>query len=234
MARRKLRIARKPAHRASPSKPRATKRPRAQALLIVQCDADKLERDGVGFSSRLKDIATACAPRAIVRRIRVTSQESFQLGLLEALQEVGSFDIVAVETHSNQQGLILGPNFRLTWEKFAEWLKPLSPRKALLVGCQAGRWLPSEALFNRIETLKEIYGSPVIATEPQFACFNVLVPLLLNNARLSKNEHRVMQAIQFLANGGIIFRQLRKEFERDDPNKKLLWVAAEELLKRRR
>lgn len=233
MAKRKPRTTRKRTRRAGPSKPRATKHRRPKSLLIVQCDADKLERDRVEFSSRLIAVTAVLAPGAIVRRVRVSSEESLRLGLLGTYQEVGSFDIVAVEAHSNQQGLVLGPGYRMTWEKFAMWLEPLTPRIALLVGCQAGRWLPSEALFTRIETLKEIYGSPVIATEPQFACFNALVPLLLNNARLSKNEHRAIQAAQFLANGGIIFRQLRKEFERKDPSTKLLWLAAEELLRRR-
>lgn len=231
MAKRKSRKVRKPARRAGPLK-RPTKRRRPKSLLIIQCDAEKLERAGIEFSSRLMAVVSAFAPHAIVRRVRVSSQESLQIGLLGAKEEVGSFDIVVVETHSNQQGLVLGPGYRMTWEKFAMWLEPLNPQIAFLVGCQAGRWLPSEALFTRIEPLKEIHGSPVIATERQFACFNALVPLLLNNARLSTNEHRIMQAVQFFANGGIIFRQLRKDFERNDPSAKRLWTAAEELLKR--
>ena len=38
----------------------------------------------------------------------------------------------------------------------------------MLIACDAGRFLPSKAMFDGLPTLKELYGSPIITFREQF------------------------------------------------------------------
>lgn len=209
------------------SAPRAT---RPKSVLILQCNPEKLESQGFSFSSTLETWLGSFAPQAIVRRARGTTQAELLRQLSEFQQAQTCFEIIVVETHSDQSGLRLTADCRPSWAQFAAWLAPFAPRFVIVAGCQAGRWLPSEALFSGLPTLKEVYGSPVLTTEKQVVAFQFLVPHLLRTGGIKKDHRKLMQVAQFMLNGGLIFRHTRADFMRG-ASEGLLWTVGEELLR---
>jgi len=128
-------------------------------------------------------------------------------------------------------GIRLTEDTFVTWRDFSNWIVPIGPERMILVACEAGRWLPSKALFEQIGTLKKIYGSPLPITPHQATAVKFLLPYLLLGGRTSKHGLLVAQAVNFLATGGVIFHQSRREFQRSGTSEAVLWTAVEELMK---
>lgn len=211
--------------------PRHLSKARPKSVLILQCNADKLEGQKFSFSGNLEKNLRAFVPAAVVHRVRATTRQDLLIRLAECQQKHGTFDIIAVETHSNQRGLELAADCRPTWEQFSAWLTLFEPRFLILVGCQAGRWLPSRDMFSGLPSLQQLYGSPLLTTEQQAAAFHVLIPTLLLNGRVSKDWRQLMQLAQFATNGGVIFYHTRRDFQRKDLLEPIMWTGIESLLR---
>ncbi len=60
-------------------------------------------------------------------------------------------------------------NFTIEWKTMPLYLNKTVKQKCLmLIACDAGRFLPSKAMFDGLPTLKELYGSPIITFREQF------------------------------------------------------------------
>jgi hypothetical protein len=178
----------------------------------------------------LEGIVRLFVPSATLRLVRATSREALLEDLGRCKVECGGFDHVAVVGHSNRSGLRLAPGLSVSWDDFAPWIEPFQPKCAILVACEAGRWLPSEALFRRIRSLREVYGSPVVTTEAQAGAVKVLVPYLLLGNQMPPNIVP-LQLLNFALSGGILFRQRRKEFQRAGPLEAAIWTGWEDILR---
>ena len=102
----------------------------------------------------------------------------------------------------------------------------------MIVGCQAGRWLPSRDLFAGIPSLQHLYGFPLPTAEPQAAAFHFLIPLLLLQGRITEDMRQLMQVAQFAVNAGIIFYHTRADFKRTRIEEGIVWTLGESLLRR--
>lgn len=118
------------------------------------------------------------------------------------------------------------------WAVVANWFEKFQPRSIYLIACRAGRWLPCASLFNGIQSLKVIYGSPAVADESQ-ACFVTLVTLyILGTRRPDKSILSFGQAINFLLTKGVVFRRERSQFEKDGRSEGVKWTPVELFIKR--
>lgn len=128
-------------------------RSKAPSILIIECDPATLESQALSMARDLEGIVRLVVPSATLRLVPAASPELLLHDLGRCKVECGRFDHVAVVGHSNRNGLRLAPGLSVSWEKFAPWIEPFGPKCAILVACEAGRWLPSEALFSGIASL---------------------------------------------------------------------------------
>lgn len=182
-------------------------------------------------ASDLEKIVKVLVPQAETVRARAGSQKEMLLECARWKRERGSFDIVAAVGHSNISGVRLASDAEVSWQAFASWLKPFSPRVAVLVACEAGRWRATKALFEGIPTLNELYASPVLVTDWQAVGVKVLVPYLLTGRQLKVGELRVAQILNFLITRGVLFRRTRRDFRNPDVIEGKAWTIGEEMLK---
>jgi hypothetical protein len=128
--------------------------------------------------------------------------------------------------------LALAEDRYAAWPAVARWLKPFSPRFVVLAGCEAGRWLPSKALFDGVGSLKETYGTPVLSTQPELRTLELLVVFLLAGGRVSAEWFPRAQVAAFALTNGVIFRQTRSEFQSAGVTEATCWTMLEAALRK--
>lgn len=206
--------------------------PRPKSILILQCDADKLESQGFRFSSSIEQTVRLFAPTSQSCRVKVTSQQSLLKGLADISQTIPTVDILVVEAHSNNSGLAMGSGFHLTWAQFANWIAKFQPKHVVLIGCQAGRWLPCSALFRGIPSLKEIYGSPTLLSESEAKWVFPLVLYLIHGGKLNKKQAVAASIANFLVSKSVTLRRTRAEFNKAGVEEGKIWTLGESWLRR--
>jgi hypothetical protein len=210
---------------------RRQKKKAPPSTLILECAADRLAAQSISIAQELDAVMRQWVPAVPTRLVRATTLGSLLSHLAQCKEERKAFGIVVVVGHSNMSGLWLTADVFVPWEAFSRWIQPFEPERMILVACEAGRWLPSKALFQGIASLKEIYGSPVAITPQQASAVKLLLPYLLMGGRLRKNFLQLAQAANFLLTGRVIFRKTRKEFQRAGIAEGMLWTGLEELMK---
>lgn len=200
------------------------------SVLILECDPAKLAAQSLTSAQQLDRVVAAVVPSAQRYLVAATCRQALLSQLAQCKEECGKVDVVVMCGHSNEDKLCLTADWRAPWNEVAQWIAPFSPKSVVLVACQAGRWLPSKALFDGVLTLREIYGSPAALTDQQAKLVQLLVPYLLNNGRLETDVFRMLQLANFALTRGVIFRQTRKGFQQSAPAEGLIWTGIESLL----
>lgn len=200
------------------------------SVLILECDPAKLAAQSLTSARQLDRIVATVVPSAQRYPIAATCRQALLSQLAQCKEECGKVDVVVICGHSNKDKLCLTADWRAPWNEVAQWIAPFSPKSVVLVACQAGRWLPSKALFDGVLTLREIYGSPASLTDQQAILVQLLVPYLLSNGRLKTDVSRMLQFANFALTRGVIFRQTRREFQQSAPAGGLVWTGIESLL----
>lgn len=203
---------------------------RRKAVLIVECDIVKLERQDLALGDQLYAAVKLACPRNLVDLVRADTKANLlkQLGAIaETSQRYRSIVIIG---HSNRDGLRLTSDAFVEWDAVANWFSPFDPHRMILIACEAGRWLPCAALFKGISGLKEIYGSPVPAYKNQALFVLGLVLHALKAEKIDKGLIQLMQTGNLLITKGLMFRNTRHEYERGGEVEWALWGAAEPLI----
>lgn len=206
-------------------------RPVRPSSLILECDPAKLAAHSLTSARDIHTLVGTLVPSARRYFIPASSRQELLSQLAQCAEECRTVDIIVVCGHSNQDDLRLTSDRFASWEEVAQWIAPFHPKRVVLVACQGGRWLPSRALFKGISTLQEIFGSPVLLTDQQALLVKLLVPYLLTRGRLKMDTLQIVQVANFLLTKGMIFRQVRREFERSGDEDGVLWTTIEDLLK---
>jgi len=170
-------------------------------------------------------------PDVVADLVRVTTERQLLADLGERAERNATYRIVLVVGHSNIEKLALAQDSAPSWSGVAKWLSPFRPKVMVLGACEAGRWLPSQTLFRGIESLREIYGSPVPTTQAQLLPLQALTLYLLAGRRVAKDYLRSAQTVAFALTGGVIFRQTRAEAS-GDPVEALLWTGLEDTVRK--
>ena len=134
-------------------------------ILIIQCDTPRLEADGLAVGSALHDLLSLTFDAVTA----VLVEGSTLADLMDSLDAMGeaTADVVVIVGHSNQEGLAAGSDAFLPWDEVAQMLAPEEPSAIILLACKVGRLLPSEALFEVLDDLKDVFGWPANASASQ-------------------------------------------------------------------
>ena len=163
--------------------------------------------------------------------VPTTSRQALLSALAQCKQKNGQYNVIVIVGHGSVRGLQLTHDPRVPWEEVARWINPFKPKQIVLVACEAGRWLPSKALFEGVLTLQEIYGSPVVITQQEASAIKLLVPYLLMGGYLPDDILRMAQVANFLSTDGVLFRQIREEFQQTGVVEGTIWTVLEEAMK---
>lgn len=202
------------------------KRPNYQSLLVLHLDATKLREDGLHFedvSGAVELIAKLRGSDVELADIHTQAQLNARFATLTDARR--TFDVVVIVGHSNDQGIRVAADLFLKWEQLAILLRPLSPRRLLLIACKGGRSHVAEHLFRTIRPLRRIFACPVNANRDFGSLLMFAVPYVLEHRRPRTGDLQLAKAASALLSG----RQLR-EWTRSDqgsPEGPLLDAAAD-------
>lgn len=233
MARQRRSTVRRPRRRAKEQWSVGRNRPRLpQSVLILECDAERLERDGISMARDVHFMVERLLPAARRDLVQVTTEQKLLADFADRATRGNKYDVVLIVGHSSLEGLALARDRRPRWPAVATWLEPFSPRTIVLAGCEGGRWLPSKALFDGVGSLKEIYGTPVLSSQPQLRALELLVVFLLAGGKVSAAWLPLAQAAAFALTDGVIFRQTRAEFRPRGLAEAGTWTILEAVLRK--
>lgn len=140
-----------------------------------------------------------------------------------------TFDVIVAVGHSNADGIRVASDLFMPWASFAQMLKPLKPRRLLLVACQAGRANAGQALFDGLRELRRIYACPVNASKDFGAAMMFAIPYVVSERR-PKDRHVAWSQAATIALTGRQLREWRRTTDKGNPDAAiydLLAVAAD-------
>lgn len=173
------------AARSTTRKSPARRRSNPQTLLVLHFDAEKRRADHLHLGEIAAVTATisglALGGRTVVEDATTTSD---LMSKLARFAEDGmTFDVIVAVGHSSADGIRVASDLFMPWASFAQMLKPLKPRRLLLVACQAGRANAGQALFNGLRELRRIYACPVNASKDFGAAMMFAIPYVVSERR---------------------------------------------------
>jgi hypothetical protein len=206
---------------------------RRKSVLIVECDSAKLASQSLSVGPLILKVLKALFGSNPIDMVKATTQAQLLVKLGEFAEKRRKFQNIIIVGHSDENGLIMFSNSEKTpWTGVASWLEKFQPHSIYLIACKAGRWLPCASLFNGIQSLKVIYGSPVVTDKSQ-AWFVTLTTLyILGIRRPDKSVLSFGQVINFLLTGGVVFRRERSQFEKDGRSEGVKWTPVELFIER--
>lgn len=210
-----------------PAARRKRAEPGPQSLLVVHVDSDRLRQDGLHLGAEATWAASlsALALGADVA-VRDTRSVSELRRTVDAFVASGKrVDVLVVIGHSNAAGIRIADDHLASWKEFAAYIKPLKPRRLLLVACRAGRWDAGEKLFSALRDLRRIFACPVNASKDFGKLMLFAVPYVVANRRPRDKDVRMSQ----LASVAMTGRQLRewRRTDRANPDSALFDVLAD-------
>lgn len=175
-------------------------------MLILHLDANKLREDRLhlGDQAAFAGFLASEGLNASVTRADATDRDDLHRTLAELVRQKRTFDVVVAIGHSNSQGIRMAADYFVGWPVFGEYLKPLEPRRLVVIACQAGQWPSARDLFPRLKKLRRLYASPVNATKDLAQFMLALAPVLLEvKAPRAKQVTRAQVAAIVLTGGQI-------------------------------
>lgn len=133
---------------------------RTPSLLILRFDAEKLTRDGLYLADETRFVSQATQLIGAHVKLVSTTDSSDLLGKLGELAQTGAhFDLIVAIGHSNDRGIQIASDRFSSWDGLAEFLRPFTPRRLMLIACQAGCQPAAQTLFRLLPPLRRIYAS---------------------------------------------------------------------------
>lgn len=197
---------------------------RKRKLLIIECNAPKLKAQGLSFSETLISVASTLLKDRLIHVIQAGEKEFIPTQFAKAEEKARNYSVIAVIGHSNSEGIWFSEKELYKWEPFTNWLKPFHPQKLFLMSCQGGKTEVSRILFRNLDSLREVYGSPVLLTKSEAMTIAGVALADLLNAKTAIEIFPIAQIISILNKGFIwkvergdeadIGRELTEEFIR--------------------
>lgn len=200
---------------------------RVPSLLVLVHDVGQLCADGLDLSQFAWFVAGigAFASGADVEVRQITSVQSLH-SVLASFEAAGrTFDVLVSIGHSNEQGIKAASDWFATWEEYAGTVKPLSPRRLMLIACRAGRWPAARILFRKLAKLRRIFASPVNVSFDVAKLMLATAPYLLEVKAPSAGAVAAAQAFFLTTTGGQL-RQWQRDRDMNDPDGVLLDIGA--------
>ncbi len=139
-------------------------------LLIIECDAAKLEADGlaVADATALGLHLAGCASRKPLRieTVRAGDLADLVAQLGRVKETFGTARSVLLIGHSNATGIRLASDRGAAWSVAARYIEPFRPTHVAILACLAGGREAVSALATELPTVREVVASPAKATTP--------------------------------------------------------------------
>lgn len=206
---------------------RRARRSQGPSVLVIQADSEKLEADGLdlseiaGFVSQLSGLISATRARVG----RTTTFVTFR-SLVEEVAAQGRWDVVVLIGHSNSEGFRVASDRFLSWEQVAVELRPLRPRRMILIACKGGRSPGASHLFGKLRDLRRIFACPVNCTRDLGAVLLGAVPWVVEKKAPSARTIRNAQVLAALGVGGQV-RHWQRDRDKNNPDGQLLDFLAD-------
>lgn len=187
------------------------RRRKTKAILVIQFDSTRLKREGLD----LTPFADAAALVADVVHVRATTLDDLHRQLAE--HHGRKFDVVATIGHSNANVIRIAPDHSVSWDAYAQYLKPFEPRRLAIVGCLAGQFPSTASVFAALRTVRRIYAPPALANRTLASVMVLALPYLLEHTIPDRQLLRFLQGGLALA-GRQLWEWRRTEWERNRGN----------------
>ncbi len=185
------------------------------SLLLIECDASKLESQSINLGQEVDSILKYVLPGKY-KYVKIDNKNNLFLELATLKKEAMNYDVIFMVGHSNAKKIILANNFSVEWSVLPGYLDFLHPKCLVLAACEGGKFLPSHDIFEGIKSLKEIYGSPVKLQKNQLITLKLLILYLLYS-RFKKKIWQWGSIFGYLFTGAIILRHTRQEYIKNKP-----------------
>lgn len=202
-------------------------------LLVVECQTEKLNQQGLGLGFQVFTIARKSFPQKNIEFVGTSSISDLVQSFGHLSDRYEQFRVILMVGHSNSLGLNLTGDKFCEWSVVGNWLAPFKPKILLLAACQAGRFEAAGKLFTAIKSLRELYASPVSLYRDQSDPLVALIVALLQSRRLEDSEVKFLQVFNYLKTEGLIFRWQRTETWVGRELDGLAWNLASSLLNKR-
>lgn len=196
---------------------------RRKTVLILECDSQKLSNQNLALGEELQHQIELFFPTNLITLVRSYNEADLLESLGELAQTGQKYGTVIIIGHSSREGLKISADRAFTWQATGNWIKPFTPKQAILLACQGGRWLPCAALFDAVPTLNEITGSPILANKNQK---HAVLAATLHILGAKKKDRELDQIIKFgnlLLTKGLMFSRTRTEYERGGDEEGAMW-----------
>lgn len=202
--------------RAVKKTPQRAKTPRLPSLplLILECDANRLESEGMAMGNQLNNIARVLP---IKNRNLELAQVNSEDDLLEAFanyaERYSSIKVIVVIGHSDAWKIRISTQHKmmLEWGVVANWFERLKPQYLVFVACNAGQYPAKAALFEKLKNLKAMFASPVKISRLQAEIIKILVPYLLLAKTIDPDAIKLGQWLAFIRDKTIILYCTRRD-----------------------
>jgi len=203
---------------------------RRKTVLLVECDTAGLYTKTLNIGFGVSFLLRLVYPRNLIKYIS-TSTDSLLRGEIEYLyRQKQRYSYIILIGHSNERVIQLCSDKHVTWPGIAEYFTRFHPRKLFLIGCSATRWLPCKYLFEAMDSLEEIFGSPIPVTVPQSLSILIMVLHSLDVKKIDTGLLRMVQFASFIFTKGLVFRKTKKQYQKDSNVTGMIWTAGEQAL----
>ena len=204
------------------------RRPARAHLLIIECDSIRLAADGLNIGSAFGHLVRGMFPQKRIAVVQTSSEARLKEDLADTFAKHGRFRSILVVGHSNKTELGLTSNGRYPWSAVANWLQIFEPEFLFLAACEAGGSDSVRDLFKPINTLRQVYASPVKLYKDQTPPLAVLILTLLQNGRIDQDQSSALRLAHYVLTGGELFLWRRNETGPGEELQGRLWdcVAA--------
>lgn len=205
-----LKRVRKPAKELAPKKPRLPSLP----LLILECDADRLAREGMAMGNQINSIARVLPIKNRNLELAViNSQDDLLEAFADYAERYSSIKVIVVIGHSDAWKIRISTqrNTMLQWGVVANWFEKFKPQYLVFVACNAGQYPAKAAFFEKLKNLKAMFASPVKISRLQAEIIKILVPYLLLAKTIDPDAIKLGQWLAFLRDKTIILYCTRRD-----------------------
>jgi len=187
------------------------RRPSRAHLLIVECDSARLSADGLNIGSALGDLVSGMFPDKRIFVVRTSTEDALREVLAEAFEKYGRFRSILIVGHSNEADLILTEGRRYSWGTVGKWFQIFEPEVLFLAACRAGASVSVRELFKSMNTLRQVYASPITLHKNQTSPLAFLILTMLAAGRIDEGISIASRGASYVVTGGELFRWKRGE-----------------------
>ena len=196
---------------------------RRRSLLILECDTITLDSQNLAMGDFVERIAGTFFPQNPIELIKIDKEQDLLDAFAEAIPAKKKYKNIFIIGHSNKNGIKLALNRFVDWNGLAQWLTPFEPKQITFLACQAANMSSCGKLFEGINSLNEIFGSPINVDTKQaiIALFNSLMGL--ENGKADSSSLNMAQLTNFVLTKKITFHFTRKTYEKYGEGEMEMW-----------